>query len=296
MIGEPALKILGSGDETLLEDFLLPRIESSMFLIGNMRAAGLVDHDRAYEGTYAAALESEKITGVVAHYWNQNLVFQSPDERDLKPLWQAAAQASGRPIGGLIGPNDQVARAREELGITASMVQMDEQEKLYSLALGDLAVPGDLSSGKVAGRRIEPRDLELVTKWTAAYSVEAIGETDGPELWEKSRGSVERSTREGRTWLLESRGEPVACSSFNTAIKEAVQVGGVWTPPELRCRGYGRCVVAASLLDARAQGVQKAILFTGESNLAAQRAYAALGFRHTGDYRLLLLQSPIRIV
>ena len=50
-----------------------------------------------------------------------------------------------------------------------------------------------------------------------------------------------------------------------------------------------------SLLDARAEGVQKAILFTGESNLSAQRAYTALGFRHVGDYRLLLLQSPIRI-
>ncbi len=62
---------------------------------------------------------------------------------------------------------------------------------------------------------------------------------------------------------------------------------------ELRRRGYGRCVVAASLLDARAQGVEKAILFTGESNLAAQRAYTALGFRHIGDYRLLLLQSPM---
>jgi len=296
MIGEPALKILGPGDEALLEDFLLPRIESSMFLIGNMRAAGLMDNGRAYEGTYAAALKGGKITGVVAHYWNQNLVFQSPVERDLKPLWQAAVKASGRPIGGLIGPNEQVVRAKEELGINDTMIQMDEQEKLYSLALGDLAVPGDLSSGKVTGRRIESRDLERVTRWTAAYSIEAIGETDSPQLWEKSRNSVERSIREGRTWLLESRGEPVACSSFNTAIKEAVQVGGVWTPPELRCRGYGRCVVAASLLDARAEGVEKAILFTGESNLAAQRAYAALGFQHIGNYRLVLVRSPTSIL
>jgi len=211
----------------------------------------------------------------------------------LKPLWQAAVKASGRPIGGLIGPNDQVVRAKQELGITGSMVQMDEQEKLYSLALEDLIVPGDLSSGKVTGRRIEPRDLELIIKWTVGYSVEAVGATDSSQVWETSRSSVERALKNRRTWLLESGGEPVACSSFNTAIKEAVQVGGVWTPPELRRRGYGRCVVAASLLDARAEGAEKAILFTGEGNLAAQRAYAALGFRHIGDYGLLLLRSPI---
>ena len=54
--------------------------------------------------------------------------------------------------------------------------------------------------------------------------------------------------------------------------------------------------LAFSLLDAYAEGVQKAILFMGESNLTAQRAYTALGFRHISDYRLVLLRSPMRIV
>jgi predicted GNAT family acetyltransferase len=58
---------------------------------------------------------------------------------------------------------------------------------------------------------------------------------------------------------------------------------------------YGRAAVAASLLDARAPGATKAILFTGEDNIAAQKAYVALGFRQVGSYRLLLLKSPIRV-
>lgn len=293
-MSKPLIKALRPGDEALLEAFLLPRIESSMFLVGNMRASGLIDNGRAYEGSYAAALKGGKITGVVAHYWNQNLVFQAPVHLNL--LWRAAVETSQRSIGGLIGPNDQVAMAKKTLEIDDSRVQMDETEKLYSLKLDDLVVPEDLSSGRVAGRRIEPRDLELLTQWTVAYSIEAIGAKDSPQLWEKSKSSVERSLKEGRTWVLESHSEPVASSSFNTAIKEAVQVGGVWTPPELRRCGYGRSVVAASLLDARSEGVEKAILFTGESNIAAQRAYTALGFRHIGDYRILLLQSPIEVV
>jgi predicted GNAT family acetyltransferase len=160
--------------------------------------------------------------------------------------------------------------------------------------LDDLIVPDDLASGQVTGRRIEPRDLELITRWTVAYSIEAIGAIENHQLWEKCQSSVERSLKAGHTWVLERQREPVACSSFNAAIQEAAQVGGVWTPPELRRRGYGRAVVAASLLDARSEGVDKAILFTGESNVAAQRAYTALGFRHIGDYRILLLQSPIK--
>ena len=291
MIDEPIIRILQPGDEAALEAFLLPCVESSMFLVGNLRASGLIDNGQAYAGTYAAAFKDERIIGVVAHYWNQNLVFQAPVHLD--SLWRFAVEASRRPIGGLIGPDDQIAMVKKALEIDDSMVQMDETENLYTLSLKDLIVPQDLSSGKVVGRQMEPRDLKLLTRWTVAYSIEALGAKESPQLWEENRSSVERSLKEGRTWVLESRGEPVACSSFNTAIKEAVQVGGVWTPPELRRRGYGRSVVAASLLDARLKGVEKAILFTGQSHMAAQKAYVALGFRHVGDYCLFLLQSPL---
>ncbi len=81
-------------------------------------------------------------------------------------------------------------------------------------------------------------------------------------------------------------------SGFNTRIPEAVQVGGVYTPPALRSRGYARCVVAASLLAARDEGAALGVLFTGEDNIPAQRAYIALGFRHVGAFGLTLLREP----
>ncbi|MEO0407554.1 MAG: GNAT family N-acetyltransferase [Cyanobacteria bacterium P01_A01_bin.135] len=289
-MGKPTIRILKPGDEAALEAFLLSRIESSMFLIGNMRESSLVDTGQPYTGTYVAAFEGERIIGVVAHYWNQNLVLQAPVH--LNPLWQAAAEASQRPIAGLIGPNNQVNAAKAVLKVDESKIQLDSREKLYSLRLADLHVPNDLRSGRVMGRRIEARDLELIVEWRVAYSTEAVGDEESPHLWQTCRASVERSLKERRTWILEDSGEPVATSSFNTEIKEAVQIGGVWTPPNLRRRGYGRAVLAASLLEARHAGVEKAILFTEESNIAAQTAYSALGFEEIGDYRLTLLRSP----
>ncbi|MBN1314422.1 MAG: GNAT family N-acetyltransferase, partial [Anaerolineales bacterium] len=122
---------------------------------------------------------------------------------------------------------------------------------------------------------------------------EALEEQPGSGLEKKCRDDVERAQLERRTWVLERDGELVACSSFNTAIREAVQVGGVWTPPELRCRGYARAVVASSLLDAAREGASKAILFTGPDNIGAQRAYLACGFRQIGYYRLLLLNTAL---
>lgn len=284
------LKVLRPGDEARLERFLSSLVDSSMFLIGNMRMAGLVDRGGRYEGTYVAAFDDGEILGVVAHYWNGNLILQAPVH--LQTLWRAAAKASGRSIMGALGPSNQVQVVKDVLRVEDSNVQMDETEGLYSLPLEELIVPAPVLQGESQGRRIQARDLELMTEWQVAYSLEALGAEESPELREGCRTAMERSIQDGSTWLLEVGGRPVACSSFNTAMKEAVQVGGVWTPPELRRRGYGRSVVAVSLMDARAEGVEKAILFTGEDNIPAQKAYLALGFRHIGDYRILLLKSP----
>jgi RimJ/RimL family protein N-acetyltransferase len=287
------IRILVPSDQAALEAFLLPRVESSMFLIGNMRAAGLVDGGQVYQGTYAAAFEGQEIVAVVAHFWNGMLIFQAPAHLDA--LWRVATRISGRRIRGWIGPGEQVAVAAESFGLRDRAVQMDETEYLYRLALDDLLVPSGIRSGRLVGRHIGPRDLDLVTAWRVAFAVQGLGEEESPRLWEATRSSLERSMERRWTWLLEDRGQPVATSSFNTAIAEAVQIGGVWTPPELRRRGYGRAVVAASLVSARAGGATTAILFTGVENLPAQRAYQALGFSQIGDYRLLLLRQGISV-
>ncbi len=286
-----SIRILKNEDAKTLEAFLSSRIESSMFLIGNMRAAGLSDQGKTYEGTYAAAFKNEQIVGVVAHYWNQNIILQAPIQ--LNELCTAAFEGSQRAVKGILGPNDQVNAAKKLFRIDDSSVQLDQTEKLYSLKLEDLIVPENLASDRVKGRQIESRDIDLISKWRVEYSIEALGEKDSRQLQMECRSAIERSMKEKHTWVLEENGKPIACTSFNTAITEAVQVGGVWTPPELRGRGFGRAVVATSLIDARNQGVDKAILFTGENNKPAQIAYEALGFQHIGDYRILFLKSSI---
>ena len=283
------VRVLRSGDEAALEAFLLPRIETSMFLLGNMRAAGLEDGGEHLQGTYVAAFDGERIVGVVAHYWNDNLILQAPVQA--RAVCQAALEASGRKLMGLLGPAVQVQVVKEAFDLSEDAIQMDETENLYSLRLDDLIVPDGLRSGRLTGRRIQPVDVEQVTKWLVAFSTEALAAEESPQLWEQTCANVERKREQGLTWILHDRSKPVATSGFNTMTTEVVQIGGVYTPPELRSRGYGRAVVAASLLDARAEGVESSILFTGVENIAAQRSYEALGYRHIGDYRLLRVRE-----
>jgi uncharacterized protein len=82
---------------------------------------------------------------------------------------------------------------------------------------------------------------------------------------------------------------PVAYSGSNAMLPDVVQIGGVWTPPERRGRGYARCVVAGSLVAARKQGVARAVLFADPANAAARAAYLSIGFVIVGDYGLVLL-------
>ncbi len=273
-----------------MEAFLLPKIHSSMFLIGNSRAAGLDDHGERYQGTYAGVYDNDKIVAVAAHYWNEILVLQAPVH--INNLVRTVLSNSGRSLKGLIGPGDQVGVAGEILGLEAQDIRFDDMEFLYSLELESLNVPDILTSGKVQGRLIQAGDIELVTEWETAYRNEALGEPEGPELREQCRETVEHSVLEQTAWILVRNGQPVARTAFNAHLKEAVQVGGVWTPPEWRNCGYARAVVAHSLLDAGRRGISTAILFTPEKNYPAQKAYEALGFERIGDYRLLFLKSP----
>ena len=284
---------------TVLEAFLLPRIASSMFLLGNMRAAGLSDRGERFCGTYVGAFEGEELVGVLAHYWNGVVMPQAGEHVDA--LWRAAVAASDRGVTGAIGPAGQVTTIRDGLlsaavkGGVVPVPRMDEREPLFELQLDALSVPEAPASGRVNGRLAEPRDLETLSAWRAAYEVETLGSVGSPKLRADARAAVVRQTGDGSLWVLESGGALVALTGFNTRTAEAVQVGGVYTPPEWRRRGYGRCVVAASLLGARDTGAELGVLFTSENNVPAQRAYTALGFRPVGAFRLWLLREPLDV-
>jgi len=285
------LKTLSIGDDPALRDFLSPHEASSMFLLANERAAGLVDRGEPLQGTYVAALEAGRLIGVAAHFWNGMLVLQTPDPGALEPIARATIRRSGRELQGLAGPRGQVENAVRALGLEGRPTSLDSREKLYELELEDLRVPDALASGRFLCRRPDAAELELLAAWRAEFSIESLGLTDGEELRAVSRAELARQDADGAVWIVVDGDRPVSHSAFNARLPDVVQVGGVWTPRELRGRGYARCAVAGSLLAARRDGVKRAVLFTAQENGSARAAYEALGFRVTGDYGLVIFAS-----
>ena len=272
------IRLLGPGDETRLEAFLAAHADSSLFLRANLHRGGLADQGREFQGTYAAALEGGRITGVAAHYWNGVLIFQAPVAA--VRLAHAAAAVTGRSIIGLVGPWTQVDEVRTGLGRDRS-VSTSSREALFALPLANLIVPAALAVGRVACRLATPRDLDLVTSWRIASEMELSGAQDTSQLRAEEARGAEMLVTCGDAFLLEAGGRVVSLCTHNARISDMVQIGSVWTPPELRGRGHARAVVAGAVV---AAGARRAVLFTGEGNIPAQQAYRALGFERVGNY------------
>jgi ribosomal protein S18 acetylase RimI-like enzyme len=160
---------------------------------------------------------------------------------------------------------------------------------LMSLSLDELQEPALLARSDAALRVPTLSEaLGPLLEWRIAYMVESLGGTRDGALESSCRSTMEGWLNGGTLWVLTLGGEIVSMTGFNAQARGIVQVGGVYTPPPLRSRGYARAAVAGSLKLARAQGATRSVLFTSEENQAAQAAYRGLGYRVTGDFGLVL--------
>jgi RimJ/RimL family protein N-acetyltransferase len=290
---ERRARALVEADRPALEAFLRSHEDTSLFLLSNLRAAGLVDRGERCHATYAGAFGQDgALEAVAAHAWNRSVLLQAP--RRLDDVVRAAVSASGRDVGGFVGPWPQCVGARRALGLDREPAQYGCEEDRFSLDLASLVRPASLAEGRVRCRRAVARDLPLLAEWRAEMAIESLNARDSPEMRASYRESALRQAQDDALYVLEdARGAPLSTCAWNGWAPPAAQVGGVYTPPERRGRGHAREVVAGALDDAARRGISRAVLFTGSP--AARRAYEAIGFRRDGGYGILLLARSVPV-
>lgn len=205
---------------------------------------------------------------------------------DLAPVRPLLA---GEAITGLIGPFEQAAPLCEALGLRDGDAEHMADEPGFALDLAELILPDDPA---LALRPITAADLPLMIRWRAAYRGEVMG-TPPEHRDAAAREDMETYLARDSHRILERGGVPVAMTGFNAELPEAVQVGGVYTPPQERRHGYARAAVALHLAEARQAGAARAILFA--ANDAAARAYRAIGFRPNGRMAMILFRDGTRV-
>jgi RimJ/RimL family protein N-acetyltransferase len=120
-------------------------------------------------------------------------------------------------------------------------------------------------------------DLALFTEWFCAFQREAVPHDPPP-----ARAGLERRVTEGGFlfWIDE---EPVSMAGIVRRLKNSAAIGGVYTPPGRRGRGYAGAVTAATVERIYGEGYPLASLYTDTSNPAADRCYRKIGFAPIGE-------------
>ncbi|QMT59174.1 GNAT family N-acetyltransferase [Legionella sp. PC997] len=283
-------KKLSFEDESELESFLSRYPETSMFLRSNLRNSGIeYKSNIPYHGEYFSYCNSlGEIQGVVAHYWNGNIMMQCPDLTALKELFHYFKSHCSRPICGILGDEIQAKIVIDLLEINSSSFALNATDGLYQLLVSEMRVPNSVYQLKKA-KHCAP---DIVKRWLTDYHVEALGaDLSNLSDVESINNSIKEASNRDDLWILEDDGLPLSLCGFNASLPDIVQIGPVWTPVEYRNHGYARAVVALCLLEAQKNGVKQAILFT--NNLAAERAYFSIGFKKIGEYRLAILRDKI---
>ena len=260
--------------------FLNQHAEYAMFPLANHAQHGRTGgHDRAV--TFHVARKDDQITDVLT-------VTDGGMAMPFLPSGDYAAAANlvkNRPLIGIIARRDDTHGLRSALGLQDAPATLDHDEPHFLLDLDDLTVPD--GPGTLIPIADAPRETML--HWMHDYDVEALNSTSDDA---RARGPQELAGRIAADshMVLMDGDTPLAKTGFNAQLPEIVQLGGVYTPPALRGRGYARRAAALHLAQARDRGVTRATLFSA-SDMAA-RAYRAIGSRQIGAWTLLLFDGP----
>jgi uncharacterized protein len=147
--------------------------------------------------------------------------------------------------------------------------------RIYQLTAGTpvAGVPGRL-------RRATQADRELLIDWMRAFNREALDEDDDARVARSVDNWLSSTTR--GMYLWEDR-RPVAMAGAAGPTPHGIRIGAVYTPPDLRRKGYASACVAGLSQHLLGGGRSFCYLFTDLGNPTSNHIYQAIGYAPVCD-------------
>jgi uncharacterized protein len=225
------------------------------------------------EPPYFAVVEEDgRVVGVTMRTPPHNLIVSEIDDHAaIGPLVEDARAVFGS-LPGVVGPKEPAARFAQAWG----GARLELAQRAFR------AVHVEPPSG-VSGRMrdYERADRELAARWMDAFAEEALPEPP-PGTSEEFVDHREADPDAGLVFW-EDEGKPVSMAGFGGRTPNGIRIGPVYTPPELRGRGYASALTAAltqRLLDG---GLRFCFLFTDLANPTSNSIYQRIGYEPVGD-------------
>ncbi|HEV7639760.1 MAG TPA: GNAT family N-acetyltransferase [Gaiellaceae bacterium] len=248
-------------------------------------AGRLLDDPHAFgkQAAYLALAETDDaVVAVAIRTPPHNLILSEVDDDRAVAAFVADLRAT--PLPGVLGPLEASRRFAElwseETGLPAR-IQIAQRIYRASEAVLPEGVPGRY-------RAYDDGDRDLVLGWLSAFAAESLPRGEpfaAEELLDR------RLAEPGGGFVLWEDGAATSVSSFGGATPSGIRIGPVYTPPELRGRGYASALVAELTRRLIAGGRQFCFLFTDLANPTSNSIYQRVGYRPVTDVNLWVFEQ-----
>jgi predicted GNAT family acetyltransferase len=233
---------------------------------------------------FAVVIDRDRVIGAALQTPPWEIVLSEMD--DLRAVARIADDRQQDALPGVTGPTAPVARfAAEWTRLTGTPSQLAMRERAFQLSQ---LIPPRLAPGRMRPARLSDRDL--LFQWLQDFVAEALeGHMPGDigELADRWASGVNRTM-----YLWIDNGIPVSMTGVGAQTPHGVRIGPVYTPDDLRGRGYASNLVAAASKAALDSGRRSCFLFTDLANPTSNHIYQELGYEPVTDVDRWSFGSP----
>jgi predicted GNAT family acetyltransferase len=258
------------------QDFLVQRESEHNLMLG------ICDTLMSSPGVYkqepylAAMVDHEHVVGAAVRTPPWELLLSEID--DARAVDLVVQDRSSEVLPGVTGPSRMAARFADLWSKqTGTPVRLAMQERAFVLA--QVRHPR-LAPGRM--RKAQPSDRALLRQWLEEFVDEALaGHHPSGDLDALAERWAAGEQRTMQLWM--DNGLPVSMAGVGARTPNGVRIGPVYTPRDLRGRGYASNLVAGACTDALAGGSRLCFLFTDLANPTSNHIYQDIGFEPVTD-------------
>lgn len=253
----------------------LARFEAENNLILGFASAWAQDPSFFKAPPYLATVE--RSGGVVACAFRSpphKLALTRIDERPASALLAADALSTYPDLATAFGPEPDIETfAAHWAALAGRPVERGMRTRILearALQRAGSTPPGSMRPATAA-------DLDILVPWMSALFDE-IGEIHHEQPAKHANARI----KSGSLFVWDRAG-PVSMAGWSGKTRNGVRVNLVYTPPQLRARGYARACVSALTEVLLAQGNAFCCLYANRANPVSNRIYERIGYRPVSD-------------
>jgi hypothetical protein len=264
--------------ERLAGAFLGEREAENCVMLGlcsQMRGGGLaIQNVTPY---FAVVQRDDAIVGaaLIAGYL---VLLSDPIDHDALPPLVADVATAAPGVPGVVAEVSASRRFAELwTGQTGRAHRLNMSERIFRL---ERVIPPRPVDGEM--RLATESDQDLLAQWLVDFNAEAIRQaTDLETMRAFAARWIARQGRAMYFWVVDGR--PVSMVGVSGETPNGIRVAPVYTPRELRGRGYASALTAAVTQAQLDSGKRYCFLFTDLANPTSNHIYQAIGYRPVSD-------------